>query len=98
MGKILIPFDPTAMWKSLNPGEKVQAGDTVRYRSSSLFLVSYFNKIFDVIKTDSHYFEIKIRADSPDGNGAPDRKVIKYMDVGYHISLEIWSGNTPFVA
>ena len=85
------------MWKSLNPGEKVHAGDTVRYRSSSLFLASYLNKIYDVVKTDSHYFEIKIRADRPDIND-PDRKVIKYMDVGYHISLEIWSGNAPFVA
>jgi hypothetical protein len=85
------------MWKSLNPGEKVHAGDTVRYRSSSLFLMSYLNKIYDVVKADSHYFEIKIRDDKADSN-EPDRKVIKYMDVGYHISLEIWSGNAPFVA
>jgi hypothetical protein len=85
------------MWKSLNPGEKVRAGDTVRYRSSSLFLVSYLNNLYEVVKTDSHYFEIKIRADEPD-NDDPDRKVIKYMDVGYYISMEIWSGNAPVVA
>jgi hypothetical protein len=84
------------MWKSLNPGEKVHTGDTVRYRSGSLFLISYLNKIYDVVKTDSHYFEIKIRDDKANGD-EPDRKVIKYMDVGHHISLEIWSGNTPFV-
>jgi len=56
------------MWKSLNPGEKVHAGDTIRYRSGSLFLMSYLNKIYDVVKTDSHYFEIKIRDEYADSN------------------------------
>ena len=85
------------MWKSLNPGEKVHPGDTIRYRSSSLFLMSYLNKVYDVVKTDSHYFEVKIREDKADSS-EPDRRVIKYMDVGYHISLEIWSSNAPFVS
>ena len=79
------------MWKSLHPGEKVHAGDTIRYRSGSPNLTSSFNKIYNVVKTDLHYFEIETRIDKRDTN-EPDRKVIKYMDVGYHINLEVWSG------
>ncbi|MBN9382283.1 MAG: hypothetical protein J0H74_16050 [Chitinophagaceae bacterium] len=85
------------MWKSLNPGEKVHAGNTIRYRSSSLYLKSYVNKIYDVVKADQHYFEVEARMSDEDNNER-DRKVIKYMDVGYHIRLEIWSGTGPFVA
>ena len=85
------------MWKSLNPGEKVHAGDTIRYRTSVTNLTSSLNKIFDVVKADLHYFEVEARADKV-GSNEPDRKVVKYMDVGYHISLEIWSGKGPFVA
>ena len=84
------------MWKSLDPGEKVYAGNTIRYRSSLSFLKSSLNKIYDVVKTDLHYFEIEARADEADSN-EPDRRVIKYMDVGYHINLEIWSGKGAFV-
>jgi len=85
------------MWKSLNSGEKAHAGDTIRYRSSSTYLRSSFNKIYNVVKTDHHYFEVEARVNEADNNEL-DRKVIKYMDVGYHISLEIWSGKEPFLA
>jgi hypothetical protein len=85
------------MWKSLKPGERVHSGNSIRFRSDLPYLTSSLNKIYDVVKSDLHYFEVETRADKEDGN-APDRKVIKYMDVGYHISLEIWSGNGPFVS
>lgn len=32
-----------------------------------------------------------------EGSDEPDLKIIKYMDVGYHISLEIWSGVAPYL-
>lgn len=82
------------MWKALNPGEKVLTGDTIRYRSRSSHLTASQDKIYEVVKTDLHYFEIAVRAENEAG-GEPDRKIIKYMDVGYHISLEIWSGGAP---
>ena len=83
------------MWKSLNPGEKVLQGDTIRYFPGSPLLTSSQDKIYDVIKTDLHYFEIVARVDK-DGSDDQYRKVVKYMDVGYHISLEIWSGQLPY--
>ena len=79
------------------PGEKVREGDTLRYQSSSSTLRSSPNEIYDVVKTELHYFEVEARFDLSAGK-EPYRKVIKYMDIGYHISLEIWSGNGPFVS
>jgi len=84
------------MWKSLNPGHKVLAGDIIRYRLGSALLTSSQDKIYDVVKTDLHYFEIAPRIDK-ESCDEPDRKILKYMDVGYHISLEIWSGNVPYL-
>ena len=84
------------MWKSLNHGDKVLAGDTIRYRSGSALLTSSQDKIYDVVKTDMHYFEIVPKADKG-SRDEPDRKIVKYMDVGYHISLEIWSGDVPYL-
>ena len=84
------------MWKSLNPGDKVLAEDTIRYRSGSPRLTSSEDKIYDVVKTDLHYFEMVVRADMQSSD-EPDRKIVKYMDVGYHISLEIWSGIAPYL-
>ena len=84
------------MWKSFNTGDKVLEGDTIRYRLGSTHPLSSLDKIFDVIKTEQHYFEIVVR------NGQicydeEDRRIIKYMDVGYHINLEIWSGKEPYL-
>ena len=82
------------MWKSLKHGDKVFSGDTIRYRLGSTHPLSPQDKIFDVVKTDLHYFEIVARSDNENGD-EQYRKIIKYMDVGYHISLEIWSGKLP---
>jgi len=95
------------MWKSLNPGDKVLTGDIIRYRSGSPRLTSSQDKVYEVGKTDLHYFEMIVRADmqssdkpdrndEPGRNDEPDRKIVKYMDVGYHISLEIWPGEVPY--
>jgi len=78
------------MWKSLNPGEKVLEGDTIRYKSVASSLSSSKEKIYDVVKVDLHYFEIALKSDNEDST-APARQIIKYMDIGYHIGVEIWS-------
>ena len=81
------------MWKSLKPGDEVHAGDTVRYLADAPTLASSRDQIFDVVKIDQHYFEIVARADKiPD---EPQRKVVRYMDIGYNIILEKWAGKTP---
>ena len=56
------------MWKTLKPGEKVLPGDTIRYRSDPRHLTSVQDRVYDVVKTDLHYFEIALRCDKECGN------------------------------
>ena len=82
------------MWKSLNPGDKVLIRDIIRYRPGTPKLISPQNKIYEVVKSEQHYFEIVPSADQA-GEGEPARKIIRYIDVGYNLHLEIWSGVMP---
>jgi hypothetical protein len=79
------------MWKTLKPGEKVLPGNVIRYRSDPRHLTSVQDRVYDVVKTDQHYFEIALRCDKECGN-EPEKEILKYMDIGYHINLEIWTG------
>jgi len=83
------------MWKTLNPGERVTVGDTIRYRLSGSRFTASPDVLYVVVKTDQHYFEVAVRTDLG-GVDKTDLKIIKYMDVGYHIKLEVWSGKSPF--
>jgi hypothetical protein len=78
------------MWKTLNPGESVLTGDTIRYRLGLSRFTASADILYDVVKTDQHYFEVAVRNDEA-GAGMTNRKIIKYTDIGYHIKLEIWS-------
>ena len=75
------------MWKTLNHGDKVSVGDTIRFRakSNSLPLQS---EIYLVAKTDQHYFEIIKKADNPGESEPPHRLVVLLIDVVYNILLE----------
>ena len=77
------------MWKSLLPGERVILGDTIRYRPSTLNL-SYKEIAYQVVKTELHYFEVIEKTDTGKPGEEPARKVIKYMDIGYHLGIEVW--------
>jgi hypothetical protein len=77
------------MWKTINPGDNVTLGDTVRYQPSA-YNLSYKEKIYQVIKTDQHYFEIIVKPNEEDIGEYPARKIIKYMDIGYHVRVEVW--------
>lgn len=93
--RAIVPFfDPIIMWKTLKSGEKVLAGNMIRYRSDPSHRTAVQDRVYDVVKTDLHYFEIATRCDEACGN-EPERNIIKYMDIGYHINLEIWSGARP---
>ena len=78
------------MWKTILPGENVAPGDSIRYQPSASNL-SYREQVYLVVKTDLHYFEIVVKSGKEDPNGHPDRKIIKYIDIGYHLGLEILS-------
>ena len=85
------------MWKLLDPGQQVQTGDIIRYRPGLPHPTAVYRLVFDVIKTDQHYFVVAVKVDE-EMAAKQDRTIIKYMDVGYHITLEIWSGKGPCMA
>jgi hypothetical protein len=83
------------MWKSLNPGDKVLKRDIIRYRPGTPYLISpQEDMVYEVVMAEQHYFEIVPSSDQA-GEDEPARKIIRYMDVGYHVHLEIWSGVAP---
>jgi hypothetical protein len=84
------------MWKTIYHGEKVTLGDTIRYQPSSSNL-SYKLKIYKVIKTDQHYFEMIVNADKDEKAENLERRIIKYIDIGYHLGLEVWHEHPPVV-
>jgi hypothetical protein len=90
--EIIQPSNVLFMWKKLYPGEHVQTGDIIRYGPGLPLPTAFHKRVLDVVKTDQHYFvvAVKIEGESTDKG---DRTIIKYMDIGYNITLEIWSGN-----
>ena len=80
------------MWKALKYGEKVFAGDTIRYQSNSNSLLPV-DENYLVLRIDQHYFEIIRKADSSETGEPPVRKVVRYIDIGYNVLLERWAGS-----
>jgi len=78
------------MWKSILPGEKLTPGDTIRHRPSTSSF-SYRENIYEVVKAEVHYLEVVVKPGKDSTGEPPERKVIKYMDIGYHLALELWS-------
>lgn len=78
------------MWKTLNPGEKVSEGDTLRYQSKSNSLLPQ-DELYMVVRTDQHYFEIIQKLANEDPVEDPRRKAVWYLDIGYNVFLERWS-------
>ena len=85
------------MWKLLDPGQIVQMGDLIRYRPGLPHPSSLHEMIFNVIRTDQHYFVVAVKTDEA-AVVKRDQSIIKYMDIGYNITLEIWSANGPKTA
>jgi hypothetical protein len=82
------------MWKVIQPGEKVSLGDTVRFEpsiNSSL----YKEEIYQVFKTEQHYFEIVLKLENENFIENPVRRIVRYIDIGYHIGMEVWTESFP---
>jgi hypothetical protein len=78
------------MWKIIQPGEKVTLGDTVRFLPS-ISSALYKEKIYQVFKTEQHYFEIVVKVENDNLMENPVRRIVRYMDIGYHIGMEVWT-------
>ncbi len=75
------------MWKSLNPGDSVSLGDIIRHISPHA-ISAFGERVYQVVKTEMHYFEIMMQPDRAEQE--PERKIIRYFDIGYHLGLEVW--------
>jgi hypothetical protein len=84
------------MWKPLSAVDEVTPGDLVRYMHAELILQKVAeDSLFEVVKAERHYFEIIPKTENErlmQGNQA-ERKIIKYIDLGYYVSLEIWKAS-----
>jgi len=84
------------MWKPLSAVDEVTPGDLVRYMHAELILQKVpEDSLYEVVKAERHYFEIIPKAENErlmQGN-QPERKIIKYIDLGYYVSLEIWKAS-----
>lgn len=78
------------MWKIIQTGDKVALGDTVKLLPSSTHHSTYKEKHYQVVKTEQHYFEIILKTENGDFGENPQRRIIRYIDIGYHIAVEVW--------
>ena len=78
------------MWKPIQTNERLTVGDILRYQPASSGLTNK-DKIYEVVKTEVHYLEVIEKQEGPPVQEQPARKVIRYMDIGYHLSLELYS-------
>jgi hypothetical protein len=77
------------MWKSLANTQRVFQGDKIRFNNSP----REFNTdtLFQVVKTDEHYFEVLPIAPESDTLHNLAKKIVRYFDIGYYIQIEIWN-------
>jgi len=68
--------------------QRVIRGDKIRYLHPD---VKKTETLFEVVKTDEHYFEILPVAKNTDPfQSNATKKIIRYFDIGYNIQIEVW--------
>lgn len=77
------------MWKTLNNGDKVTVGDALRFGSIGNPIR---NELYRVVKADQHYFEIISQPQEKPAADPPSRKIVRYLDIGYNLLMDIWFG------
>jgi len=55
----------------------------------------YKEKIYQVFKTEQHYFEIVVKLENENFIEHPIRRIVRYIDIGYHIGMEVWTESSP---
>jgi hypothetical protein len=82
------------MWKSLLPGDRVKTGDIVRQISPHA-KSAFGDSSYEVVKSELHYFEIAQKPETRTRTES-ERKIIKYIEIGYHFLVEIWLEDSGF--
>ena len=85
------------MWKPLSAVDEVNPGDLVRYMHAELILQRVpEDSLYEVVKAERHYFAIIPKTETERLEAATEsigRKIIKYIDLGYYVSLEVWKAS-----
>jgi hypothetical protein len=78
------------MWKSLAFPQRVFQGDKIRFNNAPRELNT--ENLFQVVRTDEHYFEVSpISAECDSLHDFLSKKIVRYFDIGYYIQVEIWN-------
>ena len=77
------------MWKSLAFTQRVYQGDKIRFNQSHP-AVSNLDNLFEVVKTDEHYFEVLPVTSDVEALQNLAKKIVRYFDIGYYLQVEIW--------
>ncbi|AEV99630.1 hypothetical protein A4D02_27775 [Niastella koreensis] len=76
------------MWKTLATTQRVNSGDKIRYLHPA---VRKAETLFQVVRTDEHYFELLPVLDNVDlPQSTFAKKFVRYFDIGYNIQIEVW--------
>lgn len=76
------------MWKILTTTQRVNNGDKIRYLQPA---VKKAETLFQVVRTDEHYFEVLPVLDNADlSQSTFSKKIVRYFDIGYNIQIEVW--------
>jgi len=78
------------MWKSLANTHRVFQGDKIRFNNAPRELST--GNLFQVVKTDEHYFEVcPITQEHDSLLDLLTKKIVRYFDIGYYVQIEIWN-------
>lgn len=76
------------MWKSLAFTQRVYQGDKIRFNAHPAG--NNFENLFEVVKTDEHYFEVLPITSDVETLHNLAKKIVRYFDIGYYLQIEIW--------
>jgi hypothetical protein len=76
------------MWKSLAFTQRVYQGDKIRFNQTHA--AGNIENLFEVVKTDEHYFEILPITSDVEALHNLAKKIVRYFDIGYYLQIEIW--------
>jgi hypothetical protein len=77
------------MWKSLAFTQRVYQGDRIRFNQTHPAVNNHEN-LFEVVKTDEHYFEVLPITSDVEALHNLAKKIVRYFDIGYYLQIEIW--------
>ena len=83
---------PKPCGNSCNPVRKYPWA--IQLGFSHLLIAHFTKKIYQVFKTEQHYFEIVVKLENENFMVNPVRRIVRYIDIGYNIGIEVWKDSS----